>query len=287
MRFAIDDYGVGHSWLCHLKRMPVDLLKIDRSFVAELGEDPEDTAILGLQVVAEGVKTADQLAKLEELGCDLAQGFTSPNRSRAKPCRAPGRRPPWVVEAEGFCGADQEVSAPRAPRPLRPQRRQRRVRPRRTTRGLPGRGRGPGTGGCPRGPLPLRRRDDLAVGRPGPPGLGGSLRSPGRPLGLPGRLRGSPRLRRTPARRDERGRKSALGRGLAKEARGGPREKSREPVAGRWRSTPLKSYAGRDLPGSPVYRVFARVGCSADERFARAARTSAAVGWFFGPSGVA
>jgi predicted signal transduction protein with EAL and GGDEF domain len=38
------------------------------------------------QVVAEGVKTADQLAKLEELGCDLAQGFTSPNRSRAKPC---------------------------------------------------------------------------------------------------------------------------------------------------------------------------------------------------------
>ena len=77
--------------------MPVDLLKIDRSFIAELGEDPEDTAIvsgmiclahaLGLQVVAEGVKTADQLAKLEALGCDLAQGFASPNRSRAKPCR--------------------------------------------------------------------------------------------------------------------------------------------------------------------------------------------------------
>jgi len=41
MRFAIDDYGVGYSWLYHLKRMPVDLLKKDRSFIAELGKTPK------------------------------------------------------------------------------------------------------------------------------------------------------------------------------------------------------------------------------------------------------
>jgi EAL domain-containing protein (putative c-di-GMP-specific phosphodiesterase class I) len=84
--FAIDDYGMGYSCLYYLKRMPVDFLKIDRSFITGLGEgDPGDEAIvsgtiglahaLGLKVVAEGVETEEQLAKLKELGCDLAQGF--------------------------------------------------------------------------------------------------------------------------------------------------------------------------------------------------------------------
>ncbi len=87
---AIDDYGMGYSCLYYLKRMPVDYLKIDRSFIAGLGEDPGDEAIvsgtiglayaLGLKIVAEGVETEGQLAKLRELGCDLAQGyyFTKP-----------------------------------------------------------------------------------------------------------------------------------------------------------------------------------------------------------------
>jgi diguanylate cyclase (GGDEF)-like protein/PAS domain S-box-containing protein len=84
--FAIDDYGMGYSCLYYLKRMPLDYLKIDRAFITGLGEgDQGDEAIvsgtiglahaLGLKVVAEGVETEGQLAKLKELGCDLAQGY--------------------------------------------------------------------------------------------------------------------------------------------------------------------------------------------------------------------
>jgi EAL domain-containing protein (putative c-di-GMP-specific phosphodiesterase class I) len=83
--FAIDDYGKGYSCLYYLKRMPVDLLKIDRAFITGLGQNPDDTAIvsgtiglghaLGLQAVAEGVESAEQLAELRKLGCDLAQGY--------------------------------------------------------------------------------------------------------------------------------------------------------------------------------------------------------------------
>lgn len=85
IRIALDDFGTGYSSLTHLKRFPVDVVKIDRSFVAGLGTDAEDTAIvgavvglahaLGLATTAEGVETAAQRDDLRRLGCTYAQGY--------------------------------------------------------------------------------------------------------------------------------------------------------------------------------------------------------------------
>lgn len=85
VRLALDDFGTGYSCLSHLKDMPVDTVKIDRSFVRNVVADPGNATVveavlamarrLGIRVIAEGVETQDQLAFLAERGCELAQGF--------------------------------------------------------------------------------------------------------------------------------------------------------------------------------------------------------------------
>ncbi len=85
LHLSVDDFGTGYSSLTYLKRFPVEAIKVDRSFVAGLGIESEDSTIveavvrlgqsLGLHVVAEGIESPLQLARLRELGCDRGQGY--------------------------------------------------------------------------------------------------------------------------------------------------------------------------------------------------------------------
>ena len=85
VHLSVDDFGTGYSSLSYLKRLPVQTLKVDRSFTDGLGTDPHDTSIvraigalsdeLGLELLAEGVETEAQVLALDELGCRLGQGF--------------------------------------------------------------------------------------------------------------------------------------------------------------------------------------------------------------------
>jgi EAL domain-containing protein (putative c-di-GMP-specific phosphodiesterase class I) len=86
VRIALDDFGTGYSSLTHLDRFPVDVLKIDKSFVDALGSDDAERSslvsaivnlgmMLGLHVTAEGIEGAAQLASLRTMGCELGQGF--------------------------------------------------------------------------------------------------------------------------------------------------------------------------------------------------------------------
>jgi diguanylate cyclase (GGDEF)-like protein len=107
VQLAVDDFGTGYSSLSYLRRFPIDILKVDQSFVRGLGYDPEDSAIvqavvhmgraLQLTTVAEGVETAHHLIELRELDCDIAQGY---HFARPRPAEAVTRMleagPDWM-----------------------------------------------------------------------------------------------------------------------------------------------------------------------------------------------
>jgi len=85
VRLAVDDFGTGYSSLSRLSRLPIDSLKIDRSFVHQLKRSSDESAVVAAivqlggtlrkAVVAEGIETEDQLEQLRELGCESGQGF--------------------------------------------------------------------------------------------------------------------------------------------------------------------------------------------------------------------
>jgi diguanylate cyclase (GGDEF)-like protein/PAS domain S-box-containing protein len=103
VKIALDDFGTGYASLRHLKQFPVDIIKIDKSFVHDMTVDPGDEAIihavvnlgrnLGISVVAEGIETEEQERRLIEVGCEFGQGFLF---SRAVPAnRVPGLVERW------------------------------------------------------------------------------------------------------------------------------------------------------------------------------------------------
>jgi len=85
LRIAVDDFGTGYSSLMHLQRLPLDQIKIDKSFVMKLATEAQDAVIvrsmiylahnLGLKVVAEGVENRETMGMLVKMGCDMAQGY--------------------------------------------------------------------------------------------------------------------------------------------------------------------------------------------------------------------
>ena len=142
---ALDDFGAGYSSLAYLARLPVDVLKMDREFVADIARDPRSAALvagvvelgrtLGMDVVAEGVETAGQLAVLDGMDCRYLQGYLlggpvrladlrrrmdefDPTVLDERPRRRPARK--WTQVSTGWDGlvdasALRGAQCPRAP----------------------------------------------------------------------------------------------------------------------------------------------------------------------------
>jgi EAL domain-containing protein (putative c-di-GMP-specific phosphodiesterase class I) len=127
VRLVIDDFGTGYSSLDRLRRIPVETLKIDRSFIADMGEVPGGTSLvaaiiamahsLGLGVIAEGVEQPQMLQELRRLGCDQFQGYLVARPAAAadiEPFLAAGREPAIVLPASyGLSVADLEAEVVR------------------------------------------------------------------------------------------------------------------------------------------------------------------------------
>jgi EAL domain-containing protein (putative c-di-GMP-specific phosphodiesterase class I) len=109
---VLDDFGTGYSSLSYLTRLPLDALKVDRSFVDGLGTESRDTAVteaivamaraLQLRVVGEGAETELQVSELGRLGCDLVQGFHFSRPVSADAItRMLAEGPSWLLERGG------------------------------------------------------------------------------------------------------------------------------------------------------------------------------------------
>jgi EAL domain-containing protein (putative c-di-GMP-specific phosphodiesterase class I) len=116
VRVAIDDFGTGFSSLGHLRNFPIDMIKVDGSFVRGTVDDPKDAAItahlvnlahaLGLVAVAEGIESEGQLGSLRDVGCDLGQGYLFARPMAAEQIKE--------LLAAGAAGANQELADPDA-----------------------------------------------------------------------------------------------------------------------------------------------------------------------------
>jgi diguanylate cyclase (GGDEF)-like protein len=136
LRLAIDDFGTGHASLTYLARFPVDIVKIDKSFVAGLGQQASSAAIVGsivtlahalhMQVVAEGVENLAQLELLLDTGCDLAQGHLFAHAlAYPQATEVIATAAPWPVERRQAAGAGGDSADSRALSATSPARRYR------------------------------------------------------------------------------------------------------------------------------------------------------------------
>jgi len=128
LRLSLDDFGTGYSSLAYLKKLPVDEIKIDKSFVMNMQSKADDVAIvhliiklghiLGLKVVAEGLEDQDSLDQLVSLGCDMAQGYYI---SRPVPAAEISRRFPDSFQVHPASAAEGTKQSSKAVQPVDPQ----------------------------------------------------------------------------------------------------------------------------------------------------------------------